>query len=96
MTFHGREQLHFLSIKLLENVPRPIFAATSLLSNSAKLLNLWYDICTLRKERLKDFLSQQPFGLTDIDNYQINIIVRIICVDYNTDNGKSVLNEDGL
>ena len=36
-----REQLCFLSIKSLEKIPRPIFAARSQLSSSAKLLNLW-------------------------------------------------------
>ena len=41
LTLDGREQLHFLSNKYLENIPRPIFAARILLSSSAKLLNLW-------------------------------------------------------
>ena len=41
LTLNGREQLHFLSIKSLENIPRPILAARSAFSNSAKLLNLW-------------------------------------------------------
>ena len=35
LTFDGREQLHDLSINSLENIPRLIFAARSLLSNSA-------------------------------------------------------------
>ena len=41
LTLDGREQLHYLYIKSLERIPRPIFVARSLLSNSAKLLNLW-------------------------------------------------------
>ena len=41
LTLDEREQLHYLSIKSLENIPRQIFAARSLLSNFNKLLNLW-------------------------------------------------------
>ena len=41
LTLDGREQLHSLSIKSLEKIPRPIFAARSPLRSSAKLLNLW-------------------------------------------------------
>ena len=41
LTLDGREQLHSLSIKSLENTPRPIFAARYPLISSAKLLNLW-------------------------------------------------------
>ena len=41
LTLDGREQLHYLSIQSLEKIPRPIFAARSLLRSSAKLLNLW-------------------------------------------------------
>ena len=41
LNLDGREQLHSLSIKYLENIPRLIFAASSPLSNSTKLLNLW-------------------------------------------------------
>ena len=37
--FYGREQLHALSIKSLEMIPRPIFVVRSQLRNSAKLLN---------------------------------------------------------
>ena len=41
LNLDGREQLHFLSMKFLENIPRPIFTARSPLRSSAKLLNLW-------------------------------------------------------
>ena len=41
---------------VFENIPRPIFAARSLLRSSAKLLNLWKDILTFSQERLKIFL----------------------------------------
>ena len=44
LTLYGREQLHFISIKSLENISLPIFAARSPLSSPSKLLNLWYDI----------------------------------------------------
>ena len=36
----GREQLHSLSIKCLENIPRLIFVVRFPLSNSDKLLNI--------------------------------------------------------
>ena len=57
LTLDGIEQLHFLSIKSLEKISRPIFVARSLLSSSAKLLNIWYDICTLSHDSLNEFFS---------------------------------------
>ena len=57
LIFDGGEKLHSLSIIALENIPHPILAARYLLINSAKLLNIWYEIWTLIQERLKDFLS---------------------------------------
>ena len=56
-TLDGRERLYFLSIKSLENIPCPIFAAKSPLSSSSKLLNLWYDILTLSHVSLNDLFS---------------------------------------
>ena len=40
LTLDGIEQLHSLSIKSLEKISRPIFAARSPLRSSAKLINL--------------------------------------------------------
>ena len=57
LTLDGREQLHFISIRYLEKIPRPIFAAKSPLSSSAKLINICYYILTLIHDRLKDLFS---------------------------------------
>ena len=38
LTLYGREQLHSLSIKSLENILRPIFTERSPLSNSTKFI----------------------------------------------------------
>ena len=65
LTLDGREQLHSLSIKSLENILRPIFAGRSPLSSSVKLLNIWYNIFTLSHMSLNDFLAYRlPCGLT--------------------------------
>ena len=53
LTLGGRELLHYISIKSLERILRPIFAARYPLINSAKLLNIWYEIITIIQERLK-------------------------------------------
>ena len=69
LNLDGREQLNSLSIKSLENISCPIVLARSLLSNSAKLLNLRQEILTLSQERLKDLFSLLITLCTLTDHY---------------------------
>ena len=85
MTLYGREQLHYQSINSQERIIYPIFAARPLLSNLAKLLNLWWDIRTLSQDILNDFLAfLSPCGYmkkTWIYNAKLDITVFLL-VDF--------------
>ena len=70
LTLNGFEQLHALSIKSQEKIPRTIFTGRSPLSSLAKLLNLWKAKCACSQEGLNNFFSLPIALWIDLENYR--------------------------